>query len=352
MEELSIGQRMAYLNQGKRIDRVPFFTNATLFSGIFAQMGPEEYLCDAEHMYDAQEQTRALFGCHGAPTFCHTNWLAECLGGVNHYERTPWGFRVPRMDPVIRCQADAEAFSTPERLEDIPVLKLRERFIRICQAHGRNMVGLMAGSALEIAAQITDINLLLQWTLRRPELVCHICDGVTQFLLRLIDSDIAQYGAENCMGLFFYPLESRDIMSPKLLDRISWPYIFGMHQALRDRGVRVFQEHLCGSQNGNLPVFRQLGLPPRTCFSLDERTDLAQAAAVLGADYILAGNVSSHLLAAGKPGQVMDACREILAVGKRLEGGFILAPSCDLPPTTPPLNLYAMQRAVLKYGVY
>ena len=352
MEELSIQQRMEYLYRGLPIDRVPLFTNATLFSGIFAQMDPEEYLCNAYNMYYAQEQTRALFGCHGAPAFCHTNWLAECLGASNHYYKTSWGFGVPQIEPIISSEADAEAFSPPSKLNDIPVLKLRQEFIAISKANGRKIVGVLAGSALEIVAQITKMNLFMKWIMHKPELIYHICDRVTEFLLQLIDADIALYGAENCMGLFFYPLESLDIMSPKLLDKFSWPYIFKMHVTLQEKGIHIFNEHLCGNQNLNLPIFRELKLPARTCFTLDERTDLRKASMILGSDYILGGNVSSHILVSGTPENVMNECKNILTIGKSFDGGFILAPSCDLPPNTPPLNVYAMQRAVQQYGIY
>ncbi|WP_303150167.1 uroporphyrinogen decarboxylase family protein [uncultured Cloacibacillus sp.] len=351
MKELSIQERMEYLYQGKTIDRVPLITNATLFSGIFARLNSQDFLCNAHNMYYAQEQTRGLFECHGAPSFCHTNWLAECFGASNKYQETPWGFSVPQIKPVICSESDAESLSCPP-LEGQFVLELRQNFIDTARANGRKMVGVTAGSVVEIAAQITKTNLFMNWLKKNPKLIYHICNVITEFLLKLIDRDIAKYGAENCTALFFYPLESHEIMSPDLLNKFSWPYIFDMHKILQEKGIRNFSEHLCGSQNNNLPVYKELKIPARACFSLDERTDLKLASRILGCEHIIMGNVNTCILATGTAQQVFEKCREILNIGKGCEGGFILSPSCDLPPNTPPLNLYAMQRAVRQYGKY
>lgn len=351
METYSNFERMQRLINGLPIDKVPLFTNASIFSGVFAQLSSQEFFLNMENMYEAQKETRTLFGCHGSPAFCYSNWIAASLGGQNQFKDNDKGISIPQIKPIISSEKEAEEFTLPDKL-DSAEFRRKQEFTKIAISRGERKTAVLAGSVVEIAAQVIEPSLLLRWMVRQPELVFGILDLLTEYLLRMIDFEINQYGAANCIALFFYPLESRDIMSPRLLDKFSWPYLSHMHKELKKRGIINFQEHLCGNQNENLSFLKELCLPSRTCFTLDEKTDISKTAAYLGPEYIICGNVSSKLLAYGNKKDIINCCKEILKVGKKLEGGFILAPSCDLPPYTPPLNLYAMSHAIELYGRY
>lgn len=351
MEQLTNQERMKRFYNREAIDRIPVCTNATVFSGVFARMSSEEFFGNMQNMYNAQKLTRELFGCHFGPSFCLPNWIALSLGCTITYRDSKQGIMIPQVSPVITSDIEAEMFIAPKNPQG-DALKMRQEFIQIAGNNGKGKIALNAGSVMEIVAQITDMSLLLRWMVRKPELVYHLCDEVMAYLLRLIDQDITIYGAQNCMAMFFYPLESKELMSPRLVRKFHWVYIEKMHRELQARGIHSFHEHLCGNQSDNLELFRDLSLPAGTCFSLDEKNDILETAKKLGNDYVIEGNVSSNILLTGSVQEVMNCCEEIIKAGKKLEGGFILSPSCDLPPYTPPLNLYAMHRAACIYGKY
>jgi uroporphyrinogen decarboxylase len=52
------------------------------------------------------------------------------------------------------------------------------------------------------------------------------------------------------------------------------------------------------------------------------------------------------------PRHVYELCREILIQGKQAPGGFIMAPGCGISATAPPVNVFAMTRAVYDIGWY
>ncbi|MDD2495972.1 MAG: uroporphyrinogen decarboxylase family protein [Tissierellia bacterium] len=351
MNCLTVQERMKRLNSGLPIDRVPLLTNATVFSGNFARLTAEKFFCNMESMFHSQLMTRSLFGCHGAPSFSHVNWVGESLGSENTYANSEFGILIPQIKPIIKSVKDAEEFSLPNSL-NTQVLKWRYEFIEIARANGFSKVAMTAGSVIEMLTQIVDVSLLFRWMIREPELVFKLCDQMAEYLLQIIDSDIKQYGVDNCIALFFYPMEAKGIMSPRLVEKYSFPYIEYMHQQLTERGVSNYNEHLCGNHNENLLFFKNLNLPSRTNFSLDEKTDLLKTSTYLGSDYIISGNVSTKILVSGSIQDVINECQQIIEIGKKLKGGFILAPSCDLPPNAPPLNLYAMNEAICKYGTY
>ena len=67
---------------------------------------------------------------------------------------------------------------------------------------------------------------------------------------------------------------------------------------------------------------------------------------------IIMGNVNPVLYQNGTPRQVYDLCRLCIEKGKKIQGGFILAPGCGLPPRAPPHNVWMMTKAVNDFGWY
>ena len=351
MQKYTKQERMSRLIQGKSIDRVPLIINSSLFTAVFNKLNSKEYFFNMQNMYDYQKYTLDLFGCHGFPGFCLSNWIATSMGCENKYIDTPFGISVPQTKPIILSEKDVENFKAPKSLDSIE-WNYRMEFQKICNFNGVKSTGVLGGSVVEILAQLVDMKLLMSWMIKKEDLVFYLCDEVKKYLKLIIQADIKKYGAENCTGLFFYPLESSDLLSPRMVKRINWRYIEEMHSYMYDLGIKKFHEHLCGNQNKNIELLKNLKLPSRSVFSLDERTDLQKTSSILGSEYIYSGNVSSNVLLNGSVNDVMNNCQDILKIGKKLEGGFILCPSCDLPPYTPPLNVYAMNKAIDKFGIY
>jgi uroporphyrinogen decarboxylase len=84
----------------------------------------------------------------------------------------------------------------------------------------------------------------------------------------------------------------------------------------------------------------------------DQKADMPRCkAAALGKAAIIGPVDPSAVMATGTPKDVAEKSRdaiEILAPG----GGFILAPGCALPPSTPDENIDAMVETARIYGGY
>jgi len=80
--------------------------------------------------------------------------------------------------------------------------------------------------------------------------------------------------------------------------------------------------------------------------------DIQHVARTFGEEIIIGGNIPTTLLQLGTPEEVLEVSRDILETMKNHPGGFILMPACALPPLTPPVNVFAMLKAVTLYGRY
>ena len=79
---------------------------------------------------------------------------------------------------------------------------------------------------------------------------------------------------------------------------------------------------------------------------------LKETADFFGDDYIIAGNASTEILAAGTPEDVKQECKRCIEEGKHLPGGFVLMPACNLPTVTPPESVDALLEAAREFGAY
>ena len=79
--------------------------------------------------------------------------------------------------------------------------------------------------------------------------------------------------------------------------------------------------------------------------------DLEAAGKFFPEDIIL-GNIEPAILQFGTPRKVYDLCQTAIEKGKKAPGGFILGPGCTLPPLAPPVNVFAMAKAVNDFGWY
>ncbi len=350
IDQLDSKERMARLFTGKPLDRVPFISSATMFSAVQAGLSPEAFFSDPATLYETQLWIRELYCCDGGPSFCLPGWISLGLGTTLCFPAYQ-PFSIPQLSYPIQSPEDAERFALPEDLSSLEILQRRKAFCRLALAHGQK-VSMTTGSPFEIVGQIVEPSLLFRWLRKEPALVHKLSRQIVDYLLMLVDSDLAEFGVEHCTSIAFYPFESQRLMPLSLFEKFSFPYIAFIHEELQKRGVSSYQEHLCGQHKDDFGYFKSLSLPPRTCISVDEQVDIKQAAAFFGEDYILAGNVSSATLICGTPQEVYQASRHVIEQMKYHPGGFILMPSCDLPPYTPPLNLYAMLKAARDFGRY
>lgn len=112
--------------------------------------------------------------------------------------------------------------------------------------------------------------------------------------------------------------------------------------------------HVCGQVTqhlrANLPAL--LGLERLNMISVGAEVDLAELKAQLRGKLGLAGNIDHLvLLPHASTTAVDEAARAAIEAGKP-NGGFMLAPGCEITADTPPDNVDTLIKAVSKYGWY
>jgi MtaA/CmuA family methyltransferase len=143
------------------------------------------------------------------------------------------------------------------------------------------------------------------------------------------------------------PIAGPAMISPRHYRRYAWPQERRMVAELKAQGI-ILHVHICGNTAAITDDFVATG---SQVLEIDHKTDSATLKAAARDKTCLLGNLDTGLLAFGSPGEVEDACHELIDICKP-GGGFILGPGCALAPSTPAENIHALVESAKKYGTY
>ena len=349
VDTMSSRERMKSLFIGKRPDRVPVIPMAMSFTAKAMNVPLLDFYTDMQLCFDTQVAAARKFGYDGNPTYGMACFGGYEFGGDIEY---PADERI--MSPTlsrhpIETPADVDAIEMPDPRTSGIMPRLYE-FGRICVENGVS-AAFMCGSPFSMAANCVYAETFMLWLIDCPEVVHKLVRKVSDFCIIVAEEFIKEFGSRASAG-FFSTFDANSLISPEQFKEFAFPYAKEVNEKVMAMGIRSMFVHLCGNHTLNLPMWAEVPFGNPGVISLGDENDLTYAKEVLGKQHIIAGNIDTALLMREAPEKVDEAVRE--ALGKAMEAprGFILMPSCELPPATPIENLQAVIDATRKYGSY
>ena len=303
-----------------------------------------------EIIYDTFLWTAAQYGWNPFMQFTGFSALGAIdFGGTIYYPEEEGEVIAPLSHPVT-CEEDVERLHLPDprTTGDIP----RQIQFGHLQKDAGFPVTFYTRSPFCMAANMCGVGLFMKWLIRRPDLCTRIMDVALKHILNVMSYWVDTFGSENIQVWMSTPLESNQCISPKHMETFAIPYHIAYHDFLKQHGLNKFFIHICGEQNRNLQALVEADpWAHPAVLSFGPEIDILDAAKYFPDD-IICGNIDTSLLQTGSPVSILNACCELLEKGKRIESGFILAPGCDTPALAPPVNIYAITRALQECGAY
>jgi uroporphyrinogen decarboxylase len=193
-------------------------------------------------------------------------------------------------------------------------------------------------------SRLMEIQLIMENLIENPDFV--------QRAFRLI-TDIFKSSLEPFLesGIdaidFSDPVGSPELVSPRMYRNFFWKYDTEVSKWIQDHGMNAIY-HVCGNV---LKIIKDMESTTAKGLSIDAPVDLIKAREIVP-DATLIGNIDpANVLLNGNTDTVIEASRHAMLMGGS-NGKFILAPGCDVPPTSPAENVSAMIYAAKKYGKY
>ena len=343
--------RIQSLVMRNKLDRIPVVMNIGTYAAYISNVSSYEYFKDPKKAYDVQMWAKKLHRHDGGLSYGVPSSNVFDFGGELEIAKSP-RISLPKvMGNIVETPEDTESFKLPDFKKRKYVMKKFE-FDTILNENGFD-VSITSGSPLRMAGDIAGVELLMKWMYKEPSLVHKLLRISTDYILMLADWYIEEFGVENCSAFSNYPTDSHELISPKMFEKYSLPYIAEIHDKLLKKGIKKWSIHLCGNHTKNLKYWiNDIKLHERSIITIGHEMDIEKVAKIFGQDHIIGGNVNTSLLKMGSANEVYIECEDIIKKMKNHPGGFILMPACDIPAETPPINLNALLEAANKFGVY
>jgi len=280
----------------------------------------------------------------------HTVWGAIDFGGKIRMPKGRYESALIITSHPVQSKKDLETLKLPDPITSgrIP---LAMGFARLQAEHGLP-VFFSSRSPFTMAANICGLENFCRWMIREPDLCHELMRFALDHILNVLSYWIETFGAEKIFVWMSNPNESNQVISPKHVAAFAVPYHLLYHAKLKEMGIRRFGLHLCGDQNLNLPLFAEADpWPHPSVLSFGHEVPVEVAARYFPEDIIF-GNLDPTLLQTASPRHIYEQCCNLITQGIQAPGGFILAPGCGIPATVPPVNVFAMTKAVYDVGWY
>ncbi len=195
------------------------------------------------------------------------------------------------------------------------------------------VVTMTAWGPFTLGARLVGEESMMKATFKKPAFVEKVVDFATNILIHLYEPVVADKTLE--VISLADPTASGDLISRKQFEKFAVPYLKKFTDWAKSKGVHTLV-HICGNTTDRLDLFPQTGA---SCISLDHKTDMAKAKETLHGKMCFGGNVDPvKIMLNGSVQDVETTCREVIKTAGT-DGGFVLMPGCDIPPTVPYANI-------------
>jgi len=348
---MGYNDRIEALLRGERVDRIPIHGLSTGFNNRNCGYTVASAYNDPERSFLSTLWTAEQYDWELIPQiFAHTILGGWDFGGEVKFPESEYqgAISVTRVPAPTEEAVRALHMPDPRNAGGIPYAM---EFAKLQHENGLPAM-FFPRTPFCMAANICGIQQFCRWMIRKPELCEMLLRMAIEHTFNVLQYWVDTFGAENVWVWVSSPSESNQILSPKQFERFALPYHIEFHQRLRRYDIYGFGLHICGEQNLNLPYLasRELWKHP-SILSFGHEVSIAAAAASFPDDIIF-GNIDPAIIQTGTPQRVYDETARIVQEGKRVRSGFIFAPGCELPPMSPPFNVYQMTKAVNEHGWY
>jgi uroporphyrinogen decarboxylase len=343
----------AILNR-RRPDRVPIWSGACNgFAVVYNGYPIARAYTDPEVTYSSLRKTCRDFGWIFFPWMSYASIGTWEFGGEvrmpsGEFDQAPMVIRYPieKDEDVYDLKwpgPDSGFYPTARRYTELA------RQERLDNEPWNSLIS--AGSAYSLACQLVGLETFLKWLVKKTDLAHFLIRELAEWSFSSLDKKKQTLGVDGVLSTIGLPLASNKLISPKRFEEFVLPDLMEGQARLRALGYKTTQVHICGEQNKNLPLYGEVDFGDPAIIGVGPEIELATAARYFPG-HIISGNLDPALIQAGTPGQVYRETQRIVEIGKRIEGGFLFGPGCELPPRAPVENVRAMTQAVEDFGWY
>ncbi len=241
-ETMTSAERMAALMKGEKPDRVPVIPFVFGHTALMCGQPLARVYDDAAESFRCQLLCQEMYGYDGGPLYAYASAGGWEFGGEIEFPYKKYsGAPVVARHPVQ--QRGGRPGSARRRTTSRPRARCPSpSSSRASRLSAGMPVTLQIGSPFTWAGSVIGEDRMMLWMLKKPALVHHVLDQVSDFVIRVAEHYAAEFGAENLMAFHGAATESNKLISPAQFESFVLPY-YKAHQRARHRPGRALVLH-------------------------------------------------------------------------------------------------------------
>lgn len=349
LDQMTSEERLQALLKGDDVDRVPVIPFQFGHIGIISGLSIADIYEDPQLSYAAQTRAAEMYGYERLNTYGYAAFGAWEFGGEVKLPRLE-GEAPMVLQHAVKTPDEAAALTLPDDIMTVGCMPMAWEFSKLQAEHG-DPVTFQAIGPLDMAAGVMGVENVMVYMADHPDLLHHVCRVVTDFVLQSCDIWAAEFGGENLMPFCGYAVESNLLISPKHFETFALPYINEVVAKFNEIGAPHCFLHICADQIKNLPLYAQAPWPEKSIFTFGIEMS-ALTIAEHFPEHVICAPIDPLLMYKGTPDAVLAQGKARMDECKGLIPGLAIAPGCDIPAYSPPVNVYQMVKTSRLYGVY
>jgi len=247
-------------------------------------------------------------------------------------------------DHIIHADEDVDKLKLADVHKNSVVQTVLEATRRVKEKIGKKyLVTMTCWGPFTLAARFVGEETFMKYTFKKPAFVEKMVDFCADLLIHLYEPLVTD-GTLECLSIAD-PTASGDLINPKQMERFAVTPLKKLSDWAKSKHAHTIL-HICGNTSDRLDLFPRTGC---SAIFFDQKVDIAKAKEALFGKMCFGGNIAPvHVLLNKTAAEVEAACREVIEIAGK-EGGFVLVPGCDIPPTIPYENLRAFHDVALNW---
>ena len=334
-------ERMMALLTGKPLDRVLCMPIVTTNLAQLIGKTVKEFQLDGKVMANAHIAGFKRFGYDLIYLFTNCSCVAEAMGAeLDYSENEPANCEVP----VINSREDLSKIKVAEKNDGQLPVYYEALEILNKEVGDQVFISVCFSGPVSTAATLRGVEAFARDTYADPEL-CHTLLRMATESCKNFIREIVSYGA---MPIILEPIASGSLFSPKMFDKIAFPYIKELVDLAHELKALI-PLHICGKTHKIVDKMTDTGAD---VISLD-KCDLAIAREKVAGRALILGNIDpANELLFGPVEEIHRVCVEALDTMKGYAPAFVLSTGCETGNKVPFEHIQAMLDVARSHGLY
>lgn len=338
-------ERMKGYAMGQVVDRIPFsVAGGDTYASIYGYT-QKQYRESLDVQFDVAERAKKDFCGSGmyANTGLGLRGIGEAVGSTAVYPENDFDYLTDFILKDYNMLDDLKF--DPENNEFLQgKIEMAKKVVE--RMDGKAMVITGGAGPMTTAIAIRDASSFLRDLVKDPENADRLLDFCVDCNLKWIEYNQKVFG--KVVVSMADPATSTNLLSPKLFQRFSKPYIQKQLNGIKELTGTIPGVHICGHTKKIWNDIVEVGYPS---FSVDNCEDLAELKAAIGDKVKISGNVPPvEVMKNGTIDDVIQSVQQCLIKGSDSPYGFSLAIGCQVPIGTIRENIEAYIYAARRYG--